>query len=182
MYGNQYKVIILCIITCLGLERFDGQKYHRFLWGVPLIQEDLSTSCSQILPMSDTSLLGTIPINIFVWRLLLFFNLSRVQEANKHLVIQKFTDLDSEVETYDIKIAVNNKGKHDIRLKFVDQKPVIVTVKQDEEKLLITDILCLHRYTSLLRTHTHTYIVQWIHTHKCMIYAWIHTHITTSMM
>lgn len=67
-------------------------------------------------------------------------------------MIQKLPDLDSEVETYDIKIAVNNKGKHDIRLKFVDQKPVIVAVKQDEEKLLITDILCLHRYV-----HMHTY-------------------------
>ena len=67
-------------------------------------------------------------------------------------MIQKLPDLDSKVETYDIKIAVKNKGKHDIRLKFVDQKPLIVAVKQDEEKLLITDILCLHRYT-----HTHTY-------------------------
>ena len=81
------------------------------------------------------------------------FNIPRVQGANKHHVIQTLTDLDSEVETYDIKIAVKNKGKHDIRLKFVDQKPVIVAVKQDEEKLLITDILCLHRY---LLSHTRT--------------------------
>ena len=70
-------------------------------------------------------------------------------------MIQKLPDLDSEVETYDIKIAVNNKGKHDIRLKFVDRKPVIVAVKQDEEKILITDILCLHRY---IYTYTHTYM------------------------
>ena len=74
------------------------------------------------------------------------FNISRVQEANKHQVVQNLTDLDSEVETYDIKIAVKNKGKHDVRLKFIDQKPMIVAVKRDEEKLLIIDILCLHRY------------------------------------
>ena len=82
------------------------------------------------------------------------FNISRVQEANKHQVVQTLTDLDSEVETYDIKIAVNNKGKHDVRLKFIDQKPVIVAVKRDEEKLLITDILCLHRY-NIIVTHAH---------------------------
>ena len=76
-------------------------------------------------------------------------------------MIQKLPDLDSEVETYDIKIAVNNKGKHDIRLKFVDQKPVIVAVKQDEEKLLITDILCLHRY---MHMHVHT-LMHDTHTH-----------------
>ena len=81
-------------------------------------------------------------------------NISRVKEANRDQVIQHLTDLDSEVETYDIKIAVNNKGKHDIRVKFIDQKPVIVAVKQDEEKLLTTDILCLHRYLSS-QTHTH---------------------------
>ena len=84
------------------------------------------------------------------------FNISRVQEVNKQQVIHKLTDLDSEVETYDIKLAVINKGKHDIRLKFVDQKPVIVAVKRDEEKLLITDILCLHRYVI---THMHTTVI-----------------------
>ena len=68
-------------------------------------------------------------------------------EANKDQVVQTLTDLDSEVETYDIKVAVKNKGKHDVRLKFVDWKPKIVAVKRDEEKLLITDVLCLHRYS-----------------------------------
>ena len=67
-------------------------------------------------------------------------------ETNRHQVVQNLTDLESEIETYDIKIAVKNKGKHDIRLKFTDQKPEIMAVKRDEEKLLITDILCLHRY------------------------------------
>ena len=68
-------------------------------------------------------------------------------------MIQSMADLDSEVETYDIKISVKNKGKHDIRLKFADHKPVIMAVKRDEEKLLITDILCLHRYVLLSHTH-----------------------------
>ena len=71
-------------------------------------------------------------------------------EANKNQVVQSLTDLDSEVETYDIQMAVQNKGKHDIRLKFVDQKPEIKAVKRDEEKLLITDILCLHRYNNFI--------------------------------
>ena len=71
-------------------------------------------------------------------------------EANKNQVVQSLTDLDSEVETYDIQMAVQNKGKHDIRLKFVDQKPEIMAVKRDEEKLLITDILCLHRYNNFI--------------------------------
>ena len=154
----------------VGLESFDGQKYLHFSWGVPLIREDLSILCSQILHMSDTLLLGTT--NQYFYRIcnvLWCFYPSSVQEANKHQVIQKLPDLDSEVETYDIKIAVNNKGKHDIRLKFVDRKPVIVAVKQDEEKLLITDILCLHRYT-----HTHTYAC--IHPHAWHAHTHTHTH------
>ena len=80
------------------------------------------------------------------------FNLSRVGKANMHQVVQTLTNLDSEVETYDIKIAVKNKGKHDVRLKFVDRKPKIMAVKRDEEKLLITDILCLHRYSCSIQT------------------------------
>ena len=68
-------------------------------------------------------------------------------ETNQNQVVQNWTDLGSVVETYDVKIAVENKGKHDIRLKFTDQKPEILAVKKDEEKLIITDILCLHRYS-----------------------------------
>ena len=45
-----------------------------------------------------------------------------------------------------MKIVVDNKGNLDIRLQFVDGKPEITSVKKDEDKLLITDILCLHRY------------------------------------
>ena len=62
------------------------------------------------------------------------------------LVLQELTDLGSEVETYDMKIAVKNKGKLDIRLQFIDEHLKILAVKKDEEKLLLCDILSLHRY------------------------------------
>lgn len=68
--------------------------------------------------------------------------------------VQELTDLGSVVETYDMKIAVENKGKLDIRLKFVDRKFEIAGVKKDEEKLLLFDILSLHRYIPNVRTVT----------------------------
>ena len=68
-----------------------------------------------------------------------------------------FTDLDSVVETYDMKMTAENKGKLDIRLKFVSCRPEIMAVRKDEEKLLITDILCLHRYVNEVDTlHMHS--------------------------
>ena len=71
--------------------------------------------------------------------------------------VKSLTDLDSVVETYDLKISVDNKGKVDIRLKFFDGKPQIIAVRKDEEKLLIADVLCLHRY--VMFTHlTCTYM------------------------
>ena len=68
--------------------------------------------------------------------------------------VQELTDLGSVVETYDMKIAVENKGKLDIRLQFVDRTFEIAGVKKDEEKLLLCDILSLHRYIPNVRTVT----------------------------
>ena len=50
-------------------------------------------------------------------------------------------DLDSTVESYDIKM-----GKLDIRLLVVGGKLEVMAVKKDESKVLVADILCLHRY------------------------------------
>lgn len=75
---------------------------------------------------------------------------TRLEEANAHQAVKSLTDLASVVESYDLKLSVKNKGKVDIRLKFKDGIPKIMTVRRDEEKLLITDILCLHRYDSIL--------------------------------
>ena len=50
-------------------------------------------------------------------------------------------DLNSTVETYDVKI-----GKLDIRLLVVGGKLEVMAVKKDEIKVLLADILCLHRY------------------------------------
>ena len=69
-----------------------------------------------------------------------------MEEPNAYQAVKLLTDLGSVVETYDLKLSVLNKGKVDIRLKFKDGMPKIMTVRRDEEKLLITDILCLHRY------------------------------------
>ena len=69
-----------------------------------------------------------------------------MEEAHAYQAVKSLTDLGSTVESYDLKLSVQNKGKVDIRLKFKDGMPKIMTVRRDEEKLLITDILCLHRY------------------------------------
>ena len=69
----------------------------------------------------------------------------RLAETNALQCVKTLTDLNSVIETYDIKIAVLNKGKIDIRLKFVGDNPEIMTVRKDEEKVLVGDILCFHR-------------------------------------
>ena len=56
------------------------------------------------------------------------------------------TDLGSMVETYDVKLVADSVGNLDIRLQFVGGKPEVVIVKKNEDKLLVTDVLCLHRY------------------------------------
>lgn len=75
-----------------------------------------------------------------------FYAIKRLKEANALKAVESLTDLGSVVESYDLKLSVQNKGKVDIRLKFIDGIPKIMAVRRDEEKLLITDILCLHRY------------------------------------
>lgn len=56
------------------------------------------------------------------------------------------TDLGSMVETYDVKLVADSVGNLDIRLKFVGGIPEVMVVKKNEDKLLVTDVLCLHRY------------------------------------
>ena len=58
-------------------------------------------------------------------------------------------DSGSFVETYDVKLSVLNKGKLDLRIKFTDGKPEVVSVKVDEQKVATFDILCLHRYKAI---------------------------------
>ena len=55
--------------------------------------------------------------------------------------MERLRDLDSTVESYDIKM-----GKLDIRLQVVSGKLEVMAVKKDEIKVLLADILCLHRY------------------------------------
>ena len=74
-----------------------------------------------------------------------YVNFCRLEKSSIVLAVQELTDLGSEVETYDMKIAVKNKGKLDIRLQFIDEHLKILAVKRDEEKLLLCDILSLHR-------------------------------------
>lgn len=56
------------------------------------------------------------------------------------------------VEHYDIKLAADNKGNLDVRLQFIDGKPEaqVMVVKKDEDKLFVTDMLCLHRYDFMI--------------------------------
>lgn len=54
-------------------------------------------------------------------------------------------DIIDKFETYDFKLT-SKIGKLDVRLKFIEGKPRIVTVKKFEHKVAIFDVLCLHRY------------------------------------
>ena len=54
------------------------------------------------------------------------------------------------LETFDIKFTIpgdENRKAVDIRVKFVDGRPYILTVKKNEAKIVIFDVLCLHRYS-----------------------------------
>ena len=77
-----------------------------------------------------------------------------MEKASALQAVQELTDLGSVVETYDVKNAVRSKGKLDIHLQFFDEKLEIVAVKKDEEKLMLFDILSLHRYIPVFRTVT----------------------------
>lgn len=65
----------------------------------------------------------------------------RLQKASTVQAVERLRDLDSTVESYDIKM-----GKLDIRLQVVSGKLEVMAVKKDEIKVLLADILCLHRY------------------------------------
>ena len=67
-------------------------------------------------------------------------------EASTLKAVENMTDLGSMVETYDVKLVADCVGNLDIRLQFVGGKPEVVIVKKNEDKLLVTDVLCLHRY------------------------------------
>ena len=56
------------------------------------------------------------------------------------------TNLGSMVETYDVKLVADSVGNLDIRLQFAGGKPEVMIVKKNEDKLLVTDVLCLHKY------------------------------------
>ena len=68
----------------------------------------------------------------------------RLQKASTIQAVERLRDLDSTVESYDIKM-----GKLDIRLQVVSGKLEVMAVKKDEIKVLLADILCLHRYVDL---------------------------------
>ena len=65
----------------------------------------------------------------------------RLQKASTVQAVEGLRDLDSTVESYDIKM-----GKLDIRLQVIGGKLEVMAVKKDEIKVLLADILCLHRY------------------------------------
>ena len=60
--------------------------------------------------------------------------------------VKTMTDLGSFEESYKFNVHFRNKGKANIYLKFVEGKPQIINVTKAEDKLFISDILCLHRY------------------------------------
>jgi hypothetical protein len=65
----------------------------------------------------------------------------RLRKASTIQAVERLRDLDSNVESYDIKM-----GKLDIRLQVVGGRLEVMAVKKDEIKVLLADILCLHRY------------------------------------
>ena len=52
------------------------------------------------------------------------------------------------VKTYDFKLSIKNRGKVDIRVQFVLQKPSVIGAKE-ENKSTILDILCFNRLVLL---------------------------------
>lgn len=72
----------------------------------------------------------------------------RLQKTSTDQAVEMLRDLDSTVESYDIKM-----GKMDIRLLVVGGKLEVMAVKKDEIKVLLADILCLHRYICGLYVH-----------------------------
>ena len=55
------------------------------------------------------------------------------------------------LETFDIKgTAGQDRQKLDLRLKIEGGKPKAVQIKQNEVKLILLDLLCLHRFDTIV--------------------------------
>ena len=73
-----------------------------------------------------------------------------VREESGTVVRQKLNEkLISVLETFDIKLTImgNSERRVDLRIKFEDRSPIVLLVKRNEAKLIVLDVLCLHRYS-----------------------------------
>jgi hypothetical protein len=58
------------------------------------------------------------------------------------------------LETFDIKFTVPGETERvsvDVRLKFDGRKPTVLLVKKNEAKVVVFDVLSLHRYSTIVK-------------------------------
>lgn len=81
---------------------------------------------------------------------MLYFRISEEDAAKlREYCYRKGGSIDS-LETYDFKLTSPKFGKLDIRLKFSEGKPEVITVKKYEYKVAIFDIACFNRYFNVV--------------------------------
>lgn len=85
----------------------------------------------------------SIAVNIIT--LFLFVVSVKSENASSlHTTLQDIAESKAVLETFDIKFT-SRKVKVDLRLKNNSGRPEIVVVKKNEQKVVVCDILCLHR-------------------------------------
>ena len=74
-----------------------------------------------------------------------------VREESGTVVRRKLNEkLISVLETFDIKLTIMGSSERkavDLRIKFEDGSPIVLLAKRNEAKLIVLDVLCLHRYS-----------------------------------
>ena len=75
------------------------------------------------------------------------------QESADKVKLELNNEHNTILETFDIKFTDPRGGRKrkaiDVRVKFENGKPIILHVKKNDAKIIIFDVLCLHRYFAL---------------------------------
>ena len=70
----------------------------------------------------------------------------RISEESSSLVKSCLSDTGSTLETYELKLGINNTDRLAVHLEFDGGRPVVTQLKVDDSRILTVDVMCLNQY------------------------------------
>lgn len=70
----------------------------------------------------------------------------RISDESPFLVRSCISDTGSTVESYELKLGIENTHRLGVHLEFKDGRPVVTQLKADDSRLLTVDVMCLNQY------------------------------------